>query len=219
MLSTALFNQPPFKHLIVNGLVLAADGRKMSKRLKNCPDPVLIVDRYGADALCLYLINSPVVRATNLKFVESGVSDVIRDVFLCWYHTYRDLMLQVRRITGSGRLAELKAAIASPQSGHGTVLDRWIEAALHSLIAFVRAEMAPYPPYPVAPRLVRFISDLANCYVRLIRLNRARFKGQEGSEAEVASVLHRVLLRLVVAMAPSTPFFSEHLYLNLRPPS
>jgi isoleucyl-tRNA synthetase len=60
VLSTALFNKPAFKNLIVNGLVLAEDGRKMSKRLQNYPDPVLVVNTYGADALRLYLINSPV---------------------------------------------------------------------------------------------------------------------------------------------------------------
>ena len=60
VLSTALFNKPAYKNLIVNGLVLAEDGKKMSKRLKNYPDPALVVKTHGADALRLYLINSPV---------------------------------------------------------------------------------------------------------------------------------------------------------------
>jgi isoleucyl-tRNA synthetase len=72
VLSTALFDQPAFKNLIVNGLVLAGDGKKMSKRLKNYPDPNLVISKYGADALRMYLINSPVVRAESLKFQESG---------------------------------------------------------------------------------------------------------------------------------------------------
>lgn len=109
VISTALFDQPAFKNLIVNGLVLASDGKKMSKRLKNYPDPIEVVNevcplppssplislQYGADALRLYLINSPVVRAEPLKFVEAGVSDVIKDVFLRWYNAYR-LLVQVR---------------------------------------------------------------------------------------------------------------------------
>ena len=73
VLSTCLFDRPAFKNLICNGLVLAADGKKMSKRLKNYPDPSLIIKKYGADALRLYLINSPVVRAEPLKFKEEGV--------------------------------------------------------------------------------------------------------------------------------------------------
>lgn len=84
VISTCLFNRAPFKNLIANGLILAADGQKMSKRKKNYPDPMEIVNKYGADALRLYLINSPVVRAENLRFKEDGVRDVIKDVFLPW---------------------------------------------------------------------------------------------------------------------------------------
>ena len=73
----------------MNGLVLAADGQKMSKRKKNYPDPMLVVDKYGADALRLYLINSPVVKAETLKFKEEGVRDVLKDVFLPWFNAYR----------------------------------------------------------------------------------------------------------------------------------
>lgn len=111
VLSTSLFDKPPFKNLIVNGLVLAGDGKKMSKRLKNYPDPNYILQSYGADALrytkeekeakeecilsaflCsfrLYLVNSPVVRAEPMKFKEEGVGSVIRDVFLPWFNAYR----------------------------------------------------------------------------------------------------------------------------------
>ncbi|MED6239623.1 Isoleucine--tRNA ligase, cytoplasmic, partial [Ataeniobius toweri] len=98
VLSTALFGKPPFKNVIVNGLVLAGDGQKMSKRKKNYPDPGLIVQSYGADALRLYLINSPVVRAENLRFKEEGVRDVLKDVFLPWYNAYRFLVQNVQRL-------------------------------------------------------------------------------------------------------------------------
>nr|NVI69482.1 Isoleucyl-tRNA synthetase [Cucujiformia] len=82
VISTALFGKAPFKNLIANGMVLASDGQKMSKRKKNYPDPMEIVDKFGADALRLYLISSPVVRAENLRFKEEGVRDIIKDVFL-----------------------------------------------------------------------------------------------------------------------------------------
>ena len=75
--------------MIVNGLVLAADGQKMSKRKKNYPDPMEVVNKYGADAVRLYLINSPVVKAETLKFIEEGVRDVLKDVFLPWFNAYR----------------------------------------------------------------------------------------------------------------------------------
>ncbi len=86
VISTALFDKPAFKNLIVNGLVLAADGKKMSKRLKNYPDPTLVVNACGADALRIYLINSPVVRAEPLRFQQEGVRAVVRDVFIPWHN-------------------------------------------------------------------------------------------------------------------------------------
>nr|NVI69394.1 Isoleucyl-tRNA synthetase [Cucujiformia] len=85
VISTALFGKAPFKNLIANGMVLAGDGQKMSKRKKNYPDPMEVVHKFGADALRLYLISSPVVRAENLRFKEEGVRDIIKDVFLPWY--------------------------------------------------------------------------------------------------------------------------------------
>ena len=81
VLSTGLFDRPAFKNLICNGLVLASDGKKMSKSLKNYPDPSKILNDYGADALRLYLINSPVVRAEPLRFKEEGVFSVLKNVF------------------------------------------------------------------------------------------------------------------------------------------
>lgn len=97
VLSTSLFGKAPFKNVIVNGMVLAADGQKMSKRKKNYPDPIGVIDKYGADALRLYLINSPVVRADNLRFREEGVRDVVKDVFLPWYNAYRFLFQNIVR--------------------------------------------------------------------------------------------------------------------------
>nr|MBE5724223.1 Isoleucyl-tRNA synthetase [Cucujiformia] len=85
VIATALFGKAPFKNLIANGMVLASDGQKMSKRKKNYPDPMEVVHKFGADALRLYLISSPVVRAENLRFKEEGVRDIIKDVFLPWY--------------------------------------------------------------------------------------------------------------------------------------
>merc|ERR1719453_589165 len=97
VLSTALFDKPAFKHLIVNGLVLASDGKKMSKRLKNYPDPSNVIDKYGSDALRLYLINSPVVRADTLKFTEEGVSEIVRGVLLPWYNVFRFCFQSIQR--------------------------------------------------------------------------------------------------------------------------
>ena len=92
VISTALKSAPPFQNLIVNGIVLAEDGQKMSKSKRNYPDPMDIAINQGADACRLYLCNSPVVRAESLRFNEAGVKSVVRDIFLPWYNAYRFLI-------------------------------------------------------------------------------------------------------------------------------
>merc|ERR1719174_752272 len=134
VLSTHLFDQPAFKNLIVNGLVLASDGKKMSKRLKNYPDPIDVVNRHGADAVRMYLCNSPVVRAEPVKFKEDGVRDVVKDVFLPWYNAYRFLVQEVGRYEGTvGQFKPDAAAIKKSEN----VTDKWINASMHELIKFV----------------------------------------------------------------------------------
>jgi isoleucyl-tRNA synthetase len=97
VLAAHLFDKPAFENLIVNGLVLAGDGKKMSKRLKNYPDPLEVCARHGADAVRLYMCNSSVVRAESLRFKEEGVKDVVKDVFLPLYNAYRFLVQEVTR--------------------------------------------------------------------------------------------------------------------------
>ena len=98
VLGTAIKNSNPYKNLIVNGLVLTEDGKKMSKRLKNYTDPLLVCDQHGADAIRLYLINSPLVRAANLNFSNDGVKSVVKDIFLPWYNAYRFLIQNVSKL-------------------------------------------------------------------------------------------------------------------------
>ena len=206
VLSTALFDRPPFRNLICNGLVLAADGKKMSKRLRNYPPPEVIVNEYGADALRLYLINSPVVRAEPLRFKKEGVFAVVKDVLLPWYNAYRFLAQSTPQDF---------APHATDLARASNVLDRWILAATDALVGYVREEMAAYRLYTVVPALVAYIEQLTNVYVRL---NRRRLKGRTDPAdcAMAQATLFASLLTLCKAMAPFTPFFTEVLYQNLR---
>ena len=213
VLSTALFDKPAFKNLIVNGLVLAADGKKMSKRLQNYPDPVLILNRYGADALRMYLINSPVVRAEPLRFKEAGVNSVLREVMLPWYNAFRFFLQNAKKLeTDVGKAFEPDPLRAYHSQN---AMDHWIIASTQGLIKYVRDEMGAYRLYTVVPRLVQFIEELTNWY---IRLNRSRLKGMESQEgaATALAVLYEVLMNLCRLMAPFTPFFTEFLYQKLR---
>ncbi|XP_053153865.1 isoleucine--tRNA ligase, cytoplasmic isoform X2 [Hemicordylus capensis] len=214
VLSTALFGKPPFKNVIVNGLVLASDGQKMSKRKKNYPDPTNIVNTYGADALRLYLINSPVVRAENLKFKEEGVRDVLKDVFLPWYNAYRFLIqnVVVLQLKEGGKEFLYNENTVKESNN---IMDKWILSFTQSLIQFFKEEMAAYRLYTVVPRLVKFVDILTNWYVRM---NRRRLKGENGTDDCIMALetLFSVLYSMCRLMAPYTPFITELMYQNLK---
>jgi isoleucyl-tRNA synthetase len=213
VLSTALFDQPAFKNLIVNGLVLAGDGKKMSKRLKNYPDPNLVISKYGADALRMYLINSPVVRAESLKFQESGVLGVVKEVFLPLYNAVRFFVQNVERWEANST----KKFSPSTDKVRATTnpTDVWISAATQGLIKFVHEEMDSYRLYTVMPALVRFVTQLTNWYVRLNR-DRLNWKGGESESEMGLQVLYNVLLDVTILMSPFTPFITEFVYQHLR---
>ncbi|KAJ7398318.1 Isoleucine--tRNA ligase, cytoplasmic [Pitangus sulphuratus] len=214
VLSTALFGRPPFKNVIVNGLVLASDGQKMSKRKKNYPDPMNIVNSYGADALRLYLINSPVVRAENLRFKEEGVRDILKDVFLPWYNAYRFLVQNVQILQHKDEGREFLYNENTVKESNN-IMDKWILSFTQSLIQFFKAEMAAYRLYTVVPRLVKFVDVLTNWYVRM---NRRRLKGENGTEDCIMALetLFSVLFSMCRLMAPYTPFITELMYQNLK---
>lgn len=213
VLSTLLFGQAPWKNLITTGLVLAEDGKKMSKSLKNYPDPTDIIDRYGTDATRMYLVNSPVTRAENLRFREAGVREVISRVFLPWLNAFRFFLGQVALHKKTSGL-EFKYDPHAPVSAN--VMDRWILARCQSLIKLVRQEMAAYRLYTIVPRLLDLVDELTNWYVRF---NRRRLKGEDGQEDTIAALntLFETLFTLCRTMSSYTPFLTENIYQSLRP--
>lgn len=205
VIGTALFNQAPFKNVVVNGLVLAEDGRKMSKSLRNYPDPMEVLNQHGADALRLYLIDSPVVKAQELKFSEKGVYDIVRKILLRWWNSY-SFFVNYANIDGFVPKGDAKK---SPN-----ILDQWVLSRLNGLIANTHKEMDAYRLYNVVPHLLQFIEDLTNTY---IRFNRSHF-WQEGMPEEkryAYETLHEVLVTLAKLMAPFAPFMAEVTYKNL----
>ncbi|KAF5283434.1 hypothetical protein FQA39_LY04810 [Lamprigera yunnana] len=212
VISTALFGKAPFKNLIANGLVLASDGQKMSKRKKNYPDPLEIVSKFGADALRLYLINSPVVRAENLRFKEEGVRDIIKDVFLPWYNAFRFLMQNIEIYVQENNLPFYYQE-EDVQSTN--IMDCWILSFTQSLLDYVRKEMSLYHLYNVIPKLTKYFQHLTNWYVRM---NRKRLKGKDGPEdCKLALLtLFNVLLNIIKLMSPFSPFLAEHMYQYLK---
>lgn len=212
VISTALFGKAPFKNLIANGLVLASDGQKMSKSKRNYPNPMDVVNKYGADALRLYLINSPVVRAENLRFKEEGVRDIVKDVFLPWYNSFRFLL---QNIEGYVQTNSKSFEYDDKNLVSTNVMDKWILSFTQSLLMYLHKEMNLYHLYNVIPRLTKFFDYLTNWYVRM---NRKRLKG-EGGERDchaALTTLFNILLNIIKMMAPFAPFLSETMYQYLK---
>ena len=205
VLAAALFKKPAFRNVIVNGMVLAEDGKKMSKSLRNYTQPDDLMETYGADALRLYLINSGLVRAEEQRFADSGVRDMVRRALLPWYnaHSFLETYAAVDQWTPA----------VGMQRGDN-ILDQWILSRLQTLKEAINLEMKRYRLYNVVPKLFSFINDLTNTY---IRLNRSRFWG-EGMPADKSAAygtLHTAVYELSVAMAPFAPFLAEHVYQSL----
>lgn len=235
VLGTHLFNTFPYQNCVVNGIVLAEDGKKMSKSLKNFPDPTLVIDRYGSDALRLYLIDSPVVRGEPLRFSETGVKQIVSGVLLPLWNSYNFFAQQaalLKKNTGSDFTFD-----PDMQQSNENVMDRWILAATQSLLQYVNQEMEGYRLYTVVPRLLKMVDDTTNWY---IRFNRNRLKGQTASTTSKAqangappemngvdeeaidtlhalNTLYEVLYTLVRALAPFIPFLSDNIFQRLAP--
>ena len=207
VLGTCLFDRSPFKNVVVNGLVLAEDGKKMSKRLKNYPDPTHILDAYGADALRLYMIYSPVVRAENLRFSEAGVKQILRDLLIPWWNAY-SFFVTYANVDGFS-----EAEVATPESAN--VLDRWIVSSLETLVSEVTEAMDGYDLQRSVRPFVNFVEDLTNWYIR--RSRRRFWKSQNDDDKMCAyRTLRYVLVQLSKVAAPFTPFISETIYRNLK---
>jgi isoleucyl-tRNA synthetase len=207
VLSTALFKKPAFKNVVVNGLVLAEDGLKMSKRLKNYPDPLHVVHEYGADALRLYMINSPVVKAESLRFSEEGVKHALRHLLIPLWNSYSFFVTYAnidQWEPGTSKLGESK-----------NLLDRWIESSLANLCQEVTAAMDNYDLQRAIRPFVTFIEDLTNWYIR--RSRRRFWKSEnDGDKQQAYATLYHVLIELCKIAAPFTPFMAEEIYRNLR---
>lgn len=215
VISTVIFDKPPFKNLITNGLVLASDGKKMSKRLKNYPDPVKVITDYGADSIRIYLISSPAVHGDALKFNEKGVRDVIKDAFLPWHNALKFLLQNIDLLEAREKGYKFSYEEIKSFSGDN-IMDKWILSSIESLLQFVRQEMDKYHLYTVLPRLIKFIDTLCNWYVRL---NRKRFRGETSSDdCKLAlNTLFNVLFAMLRLFSPFVPFITESMYLRLKP--
>ncbi len=214
VLAAGLSGQNAFKNVIVNGIILAENGQKMSKRLKNYPEPTGVIDKYGADALRLYLINSPVVRAEDMKFNEKGIEQIFRQTLLPFWNAHNFFISYVRIYQWNPQ-----KDFKDPKN----LLDRWIISLFNKLVNQIEVAMDQYNLNGAIAPIVAFIDQLTNWY---IRRSRRRFWQSEkcADRDEAFSTLYTVLVEFCKVIAPFMPFLSDTLYRNLatlkgNPPS
>lgn len=211
VLSAALFKKPAFKNVIVNGIVLASDGTKMSKRLRNYPDPGEVIHKYGADAVRLYMMHSPAVRADDLCFSEAGVELVLRQILIPFWNAYSFFVTYARIYNWKPTDDVIKWKNPAPDA----VMDRWILSLLNKLTLQVEEGMDDYDLSLAVEPFVGFVDQLTNWF---IRRSRRRFWTEEESRDrdQAFATLYQVLLQLTKVAAPFVPFLSESIYRNLR---
>jgi isoleucyl-tRNA synthetase len=197
VLSTALFKKPAYKNVVVNGIVLAEDGQKMSKSKNNFPDPMLVINKYGADALRYYLTVSGVMRAEDLRFSEKGVDEI-----------YKKVILIALNVLSFYKMFASEAPVKPVNSEN--ILDRWILAKLNLLISETTRCLEDYDLPRAAKPIADFVNDLSTWY---LRRSRERFKSGNGKEQGAAlSALREVLFKLALVSAPFMPYLAEHLW-------
>lgn len=201
VLAAALFDKPAFKNVIVTGLILAEDGRKMSKSLKNYPDPWKVFEQYGADALRYYCLSSSVVEGESPSFSERDLQNIVRGFLnLLWnvkvfYETY----------------APPRLALTKPRSAH--VLDRWLFSRLAVLMQEVGDSMDSYELARATRPLRAFVDDLSTWW---LRRSRDRLKSEnEFEKTDALRTLREVLEEVAKLMAPFTPFIAEKIYQDI----
>ena len=221
VLSTALFDKPAFKNVIANGIVQAENGQKMSKRLKNYPEPNLLIEKYGADALRYYLLTSPVMKAENLNFSEKGVEEVLKKFILTLWNVYSFLVMNATPpaplIRGENDIpSDKRGTLISPLDKEGlggVLLDKWILSEFNILVEEVNKQMQDYDLAKAARPLREFADKLSNWFVRR---SRKRFTSENTEDRDFAfQTLYYILTEYSKLLAPFMPFIAEEIYQNL----
>jgi isoleucyl-tRNA synthetase len=199
VLGVALFGKSPYRNVIVNGLVLAEDGQKMSKSKNNYPPLVPTIEKYGADSLRYFFASSPAVKAEDVCFSEKGVDEVAKkllqrlDNVVSFYELYAD-----------------RGELRNKKTDSNNVLDKWIMVRLNETVFEMTTRLDSYELDKASRPLMDFVDDLSNWY---LRRSRDRFKGDDEYDKKNALITIRyVLYELSKLMAPFTPFFAEYLY-------
>jgi isoleucyl-tRNA synthetase len=212
VLAAALFDKPAFKNVIMNGNVLAGDGKKLSKRLRNYPEPSEIFDGTGADSLRFFLMSSPVVHGEDVRFSYQAVNEVKRNVIMTLWNSYTFLATYADAAGWEPKPAYKNGKLAEPASTQ--LLDSWLLARLNETIAEMTKQVDAYEIARAVRPLRDLVDDLSNWYVR--RSRRRFWKNDDTADRDQAFVtLHYTLARMAQLLAPWSPFVSDALWREL----
>jgi isoleucyl-tRNA synthetase len=215
ILAAALFKKPAFMNCVVSGLVLAPDGKKMSKSLRNYTDPLEVVNNFGADALRLFLIHSAVVKADDLRYSDEGVRDVLKSIILPLWNAY-SFFVTYANID--------KVRPAGAPDNPSNPLDKWILSVTETLTAKVGSALDAYDLSRAVDPIVEFIDLLNNWYIRRSRRRFWRSSASGGFEndadkTEAYGTLYDALKTVITVAAPFMPFVTDAIWRNLRLPA
>ena len=206
--NVALFGKSPWKNLICTGFINAADGKKMSKKLKNYTDPMELMNKTSADSFRFLMLSSPLTNGENFALADKDVMDVARKLGMIWnMYDFFTMYAEVDGWEFNGDLSDLLHDLTNP-------LDIWIVSRLHQLITEVERGLNNYNLQDATKPILPFLDDASNWYVR--RSRRRFWKSEDdGDKNDAYRTLHYVLVRLSYMLAPFTPFLAEELYHNL----
>ena len=206
--NVALFGKSPWKNLICTGFINAADGKKMSKKLKNYTDPMELMNKTSADSFRFLMLSSPLTNGENFALADKDVMDVARKLGMIW--NMYDFFTMYAEVDGW----EFNGDISDPLHDLTNPLDIWIVSRLHQLITEVERGLDSYNLQDATKPILPFLDDASNWYVR--RSRRRFWKSEDdGDKNDAYRTLHYVLVRLGYMLAPFTPFLAEELYHNL----
>ena len=206
--NVALFGKSPWKNLICTGFINAADGKKMSKKLKNYTDPMELMNNTSADSFRFLMLSSPLTNGENFALADKDVMDVARKLGMIW--NMYDFFTMYAEVDGW----EFNGDLSNPLRDLTNPLDIWIVSRLHQLIAEVEQGLNNYNLQDATKPILPFLDDASNWYVR--RSRRRFWKSEDdGDKNDAYRTLHYVLVRLSYMLAPFTPFLAEELYHNL----
>ena len=206
--NVALFGKSPWKNLICTGFINAADGKKMSKKLKNYTDPMELMNKTSADSFRFLMLSSPLTNGENFALADKDVMDVARKLGMIWnMYDFFTMYAEVDGWEFNGNLSDPLHDLTNP-------LDIWIVSRLHQLITEVERGLNNYNLQDATKPILPFLDDASNWYVR--RSRRRFWKSEDdGDKNDAYRTLHYVLARLSYMLAPFTPFLAEELYHNL----